>query len=171
MHTTETGGCRQCFIGAVYVETKNDRIRALLNPHAVDIAVREDKVGRVFVDAEETVVASFGDEIGLLQQGQATRHVCETLMNAGSLQSPTVFTLHIKWKNVEGLDDSFRASSLVLVDLANSEHVGSTEDSASSQQEGRYINQSVLVSETIFNRLSVAGSDLSKVGYFPCSEL
>lgn len=70
MHISKTSRTRQYLVGAVYVETYNERIKDLLNPHAVDIAAREDKAGCIFVGAKETVVACFENAIVLLRKGR-----------------------------------------------------------------------------------------------------
>lgn len=167
LHTASTSRKRTFLIRAVYVEIYNDKIRDLLNPTSADLTVREDKAGRVFVDAHETLVETFEDAIAVLEKGQAARHVGETKMNARSSRSHTVFTLHIESKSVEGLDASFRASTLNLVDLAGSERLKSTGAAGTRQKEGAHINQSLLVLGTIINRLSSAGADASKIGHLP----
>lgn len=158
---------RNFLIRAVYVEIYNEKIRDLLNPASADLNVREDKAGRTFVDAQETLVETLKDAMAVLDKGQAARAVGETKMNAGSSRSHTVFTLLIESKAVEGLDASFRASSLNLVDLAGSERLNSTGAAGKRQTEGCHINKSLLVLGTIINRISAAGGDLNKAGHIP----
>lgn len=158
---------REYLIRATYVEIYNDKIRDLMNPLDGDLAVREDKAGRVFVEADETIVESFEDAMNVLEKGQAARHIGETKMNARSSRSHTVFTLQIESKGGEGVDQSFRASSLNLVDLAGSERLKSTGAQGTRQKEGCHINKSLLVLGTIINRLSSAGGDSSKIGHLP----
>lgn len=152
---------------AAYVEIYNEKIRDLLNPTDTDLVVREDKAGRTFVNAQEIPVESFEHCIALLERGQAARQVGETKMNARSSRSHTVFSLQIDSKSGEGIDQSFRASSLNLVDLAGSERLKSTGAEGMRQKEGAHINKSLLVLGTIINRLSSSNGDASKIGHLP----
>lgn len=167
LQTVKDSRTRSYLVRAVYVEIYNDKIRDLLNPSAGDLAVREDKAGRVFVDAHEVLVESPQDAMAVLEKGQSARHVGETQMNSRSSRSHTVFTLQIESKAVEGLDASFRASSLNLVDLAGSERLKSTGAEGTRAKEGSHINQSLLVLGQIINKLSAAGTDASKLGHLP----
>lgn len=167
LDAAEKSRTRNFLIRAVYVEIYNEKIRDLLNPSSSDLNVREDKAGRTFVDAQETLVESLEDALAVLDKGQAARAVGETKMNAGSSRSHTVFTLLIESKAVEGLDASFRASSLNLVDLAGSERLKSTGAAGTRKTEGCHINKSLLTLGTIINRLSAAGGDLKKAGHLP----
>lgn len=167
LRTVKAAKTRTFLIRVAYVEIYNDKIRDLQNPIRGDLAVREDKAGRVFVDAEETIVDTFEDAMAVLEKGQAARHVGETKMNARSSRSHTVFTLQIESKGGEGVDQSFRASSLNLVDLAGSERLKSTGAEGTRQKEGAHINKSLLVLGTIINRLSSSGGDANKIGHLP----
>lgn len=167
LRTVTASKTRQFLIRVAYVEIYNDKIRDLQNPTRGDLTVREDKAGRVFVDAEETIVESFEDVMAVLDKGQAARHVGETKMNARSSRSHTIFTLHIESKGGEGVGQSFRASSLNLVDLAGSERLKSTGAEGTRQKEGAHINKSLLVLGTIINRLSSASGDIDKIGHLP----
>lgn len=158
---------RAFLIRVAYVEIYNDKIRDLMNPAAADLAVREDKAGRVFVDAQETVVESFEDAMAVLEKGQAARHVGETKMNARSSRSHTVFTLQIESKGGEGVDQSFRASSLNLVDLAGSERLKSTGAEGMRQKEGAHINKSLLTLGTIIHTLSEHAGNPGSIGHLP----
>lgn len=158
---------RRFLVRVSYVEIYNDRIRDLQNPTHDNLTVREDKAGRVFVDAEESIVETFEDAMAVLEKGQSARQVGETKMNPQSSRSHTVFTLHIESKGAEGVDQSFRASSLNLVDLAGSERIKSTGAEGTRQKEGAHINKSLLVLGTIINRLSSSSADPSKLGHLP----
>lgn len=158
---------RKYLIRASYVEIYNDKIRDLQNPDNSDLAVREDKAGRVFVEAEETVVETLRDAMQILEAGQAARHVGETNMNARSSRSHTVFSLLIESKSEDDLEKSFRASSLNLVDLAGSERLKSTGAKGQRAKEGAHINKSLLVLGTIINRLSSSGGDPRRLGHLP----
>lgn len=167
LRTVEASKTRLYLVRVAYVEIYNDKIRDLQNPTAADLAVREDKAGRVFVDAAETVVETLDDAIAVLEKGQAARHVGETKMNARSSRSHTVFTLQIESKGGEGVDQSFRASSLNLVDLAGSERLKSTGAEGIRQKEGAHINKSLLTLGTIIHTLSEHAGKSGSVGHLP----
>lgn len=167
LRVAEASKTRQFLIRVAYVEIYNDKIRDLMNPTRSDLAVREDKAGRVFIDAEETVVETLEEAMAVLIKGQTSRHVGETKMNARSSRSHTVFSLQIESRGGDGIDQSFRASSLNLVDLAGSERMKSTGAEGARAKEGAHINKSLLVLGTIINRLSSSGGDSSKVGHLP----
>lgn len=167
LDTAKKSRTRTFLIRAVYVEIYNEKIRDLLNPSSADLNVREDKAGRTFVDAQETLVESLEDAMAVLDKGQSARAVGATKMNAGSSRSHTVFTLLIESKAVEGLDASFRASSLNLVDLAGSERLKSTGANGKRQTEGCHINKSLLTLGTVINRLAAAGGDVKKTKHLP----
>lgn len=167
LDTASKSRARTYLVRAVYVEIYNDKIRDLLNPSSADLSIRQDNAGRTFVDAQETLVETLEDAMGVLDRGQSARAVGHTNMNAHSSRSHTVFTLLIESKAVDGLDASFRASSLNLVDLAGSERLKSTGAAGTRQKEGCHINQSLLTLGTIINRLSAVGGDVKKAGHLP----
>lgn len=170
-HVVEAAGnsrTREFLIRVYYVEIYNDKIKDLMNEAAKDLRVLEDKAGRTFVDASETIVRSYDDAMKVLETGQQARQVGETKMNSNSSRSHTVFTILIESKSTNKSEDkvAFRASCLNLVDLAGSERAKSTGATGKALQEGSHINQSLLTLGTIINKLSQAGPD-SKLGHLP----
>lgn len=161
---------RQFHVRASYVEIYNDKIHDLQRPDRSDLQIRQDKAGRVYVEAEETIVESLDDAMNILRVGQESRHVGQTQMNARSSRSHTVFSLLIESKDDVGTDRTIRASSLNLVDLAGSERLKSTGAQGQRAKEGAHINKSLLVLGTIINRLSKYGNDPAKLGHLPYRE-
>lgn len=161
---------RKFMIRASYVEIYNDKIHDLRNAAGSDLAIRQDKAGRVYVEAEEAIVSTLEDAMNILEEGQKSRHVGGTNMNARSSRSHTVFSLMIESKDDVGTDRTIRASTLNLVDLAGSERLKSTGAEGKRMKEGAHINKSLLVLGTIINKLSKAGSDPSKLGHLPYRE-
>lgn len=161
---------RTFHVRASYVEIYNDKIHDLQNASRTDLAIRQDKAGRIYVEAEETIVQSLDDAMNILEVGQRTRHVGGTNMNARSSRSHTVFSLLIESKDSTGADGTIRASTLNLVDLAGSERLKSTGAEGKRAKEGAHINKSLLVLGTIINKLSKFGNDPSKLGHLPYRE-
>lgn len=161
---------RKYHVRASYVEIYNDKIHDLQRPDRSDLQIRQDKAGRVYVEAEETIVETLADAMNILKVGQESRHVGETQMNARSSRSHTVFSLLIESKDDVGMDRTIRASSLNLVDLAGSERLKSTGAQGQRAKEGAHINKSLLVLGNIINRLSKYGNDPAKLGHLPYRE-
>ncbi len=161
---------RTFHVRASYVEIYNDKIHDLQNAARTDLAIRQDKAGRIYVEAEETIVQSLQDAMSILETGQRTRHVGGTNMNARSSRSHTVFSLLIESKDATGADGTIRASTLNLVDLAGSERLKSTGAEGKRAKEGAHINKSLLVLGTIINKLSKFGNDPAKLGHLPYRE-
>lgn len=165
-----TSKTRTFHVRASYVEIYNDKIHDLQNAARTDLAIRQDKAGRIYVEAEETIVESLENAMNILDEGQRTRHVGGTNMNARSSRSHTVFSLLIESKDSTGADGTIRASTLNLVDLAGSERLKSTGAEGKRMKEGAHINKSLLVLGTIINKLSKFGNDPSKLGHLPYRE-
>lgn len=161
---------RSFLVRASYVEIYNDKINDLSAPARKDLNIREDKAGRVFVEAEEAVIESVDDAMAVLKRGQEGRKVGATKMNAHSSRSHTVFSLLIESKDEVGMDKTFRVSTLNLVDLAGSERLKSTGSAGMRKKEGAHINKSLLTLGTIINKLSKFGNDPAKLGHLPYRE-
>ena len=83
--------------------------------------------------------------MGILEKGSRKRQTAETMMNATSSRSHTVFTItvHIKEVTKEG-DEVLRTGKLNLVDLAGSENIGRSGARDQRAVEAGKINQSLL---------------------------
>ena len=83
--------------------------------------------------------------MGILEKGSKKRQTAETMMNATSSRSHTVFTItvHIKEVTKEG-DEVLRTGKLNLVDLAGSENIGRSGARDQRAVEAGKINQSLL---------------------------
>ena len=83
--------------------------------------------------------------MGILEKGSMKRQTAETMMNASSSRSHTVFTItvHIKEVTKDG-DEVLRTGKLNLVDLAGSENIGRSGAQDQRAVEAGKINQSLL---------------------------
>ena len=96
-----------------------------------------------------------------ISSGEIHRHTGATNMNEVSSRAHTVVRLQIESidKESETLSSrsrSLRRSTLNLIDLAGSENSRMTGSTGVREQEGRFINQSLLALSTIIQRLSEA---------------
>lgn len=133
-----------------YLELYNEEIFDLLS--AADDTTRlrlyEDstKKGSVIIQGlEEVQVHSKSEVYQILEKGSFKRKTAETLMNAHSSRSHTVFTVtvHMKESSVEG-EEVLRIGKLNLVDLAGSENIGRSGAMDRRAREAGNINQSLL---------------------------
>lgn len=113
-----------------YLEVYNETLVDLLgdsNIRLTDSGVR---------GAVEKSVASIGDVYAAVVQGEARRHVGETVLNARSSRSHVVLRLTIESR---GEQKGTLSATLSFVDLAGSERAQAKE----RQKEGSYINKSL----------------------------
>jgi centromeric protein E len=100
-------------------------------------------------------VISAEQVFALVAAGEAHRHIGSTEMNANSSRSHTIFRLVIESKALNsGAKSKVRVSTLSLVDLAGSESVKSTHTSGDRQNEGKFINKSLLTLGKVIWKLS-----------------
>lgn len=94
------------------LEIYNDDVRDLLHPDIAsrDIAIREDKDGRIFfTGAREEAVADVKTALFYLEQGNLNRSTAETLMNVTSSRS------HVSYFKGLLCDPQFPYTALFLV--------------------------------------------------------
>lgn len=170
---------REYLLRVSYLEVYKEHIRDLLVPSpisgvgsgsggrggpapaaAVPIRLFDSADGLVIKGLVEEVVTSPDQVYQLLAQGEARRQVGATHLNQHSSRSHAIFRLWIESREQgsshgggNGGSGGVRLSSLSLVDLAGSESVrltGSTE----RQQEGHYINKSLMTLGKVVYALS-----------------
>jgi hypothetical protein len=81
------------------IELYNDECNDLLHPEipSRDIAIREDKQGRIFfTGAREEVVTSAAAALQYVERGMLNRTTAETLMNQTSSRSHAIFTISLE---------------------------------------------------------------------------
>jgi kinesin family protein 5 len=125
-----------------YFEIYLDKIRDLLDPSKVNLAVHEDKDRVVYVKgATERFVSSPEEVFDVIEEGKSNRHVAVTNMNEHSSRSHSVFLINVKQENLE--TQKKLCGKLYLVDLAGSEKVGKTGVEGTGLEEAKNINKSL----------------------------
>merc|ERR1719312_1305197 len=125
-----------------YFEIYLDKIRDLLDPSKVNLAVHEDKDHQVYVKgATERFVSSPEEVFEVIEEGKSNRHVAVTNMNEHSSRSHSVFLINVKQENLE--NQKKLCGKLYLVDLAGSEKVGKTGVEGMGLEEAKNINKSL----------------------------
>merc|ERR1719295_2260760 len=125
-----------------YFEIYLDKIRDLLDPSKVNLAVHEDKNKSVYVKgATERFVSSPEEVLEVIEEGKSNRHVAVTNMNEHSSRSHSVFLINVKQENLE--TQKKLCGKLYLVDLAGSEKVGKTGVEGMGLEEAKNINKSL----------------------------
>jgi len=125
-----------------YFEIYMDKIRDLLDPSKVNLAVHEDKNKSVYVKgATERFVSSPEEVMEVIEEGKSNRHTAVTNMNEHSSRSHSVFLINVKQENLE--NQKKLSGKLYLVDLAGSEKVGKTGAEGTILDEAKNINKSL----------------------------
>jgi hypothetical protein len=90
LRTVKAPVLASCSVRVSMLEIYNDDVRDLLHPDipSRDIAIREDKDGRIFfTGAREEAVQDVRTALFYLEQGNLNRSTAETLMNTTSSRS------------------------------------------------------------------------------------
>merc|ERR1719340_525250 len=125
-----------------YFEIYMDKIRDLLDPSKVNLAVHEDKNKSVYVKgATERFVSSPEEVLEVIEEGKSNRHIAVTNMNEHSSRSHSVFLINVKQENLE--NQKKLSGKLYLVDLAGSEKIGKTGVEGMGLEEAKNINKSL----------------------------
>ncbi len=125
-----------------YFEIYMDKIRDLLDPSKVNLAVHEDKNHSVYVKgATERFVSSPEEVLEVIEEGKSNRHIAVTNMNEHSSRSHSVFLINVKQENLE--NQKKLSGKLYLVDLAGSEKVSKTGAEGTILDEAKNINKSL----------------------------
>ncbi|CAM9173070.1 unnamed protein product, partial [Lampetra fluviatilis] len=122
------------------------------------LSVREDpKEGIKVCGLTERLVASAEDMICWLEQGNLSRTVGATAMNAQSSCSHAIFTITVEQRGREDRESHYR-SKLHLVDLAGSQRAKRTKAVGDRLREGSYINRSLLALGKVISALGEEGA-------------
>jgi kinesin family protein 13 len=129
-----------------YMEIYNEKVHDLLDPkpNKQSLKVREHNVLGPYVDGlSQLAVASFEDIDNLMGEGNKSRTVAATNMNAESSRSHAVFTIVL----TQTLKDTMsgvtgeKVAKMSLVDLAGSERAAKTGAVGDRLKEGSNINK------------------------------
>uniref|UniRef100_A0A7S1TIM7 Kinesin motor domain-containing protein n=1 Tax=Compsopogon caeruleus TaxID=31354 RepID=A0A7S1TIM7_9RHOD len=133
-----------------HLELYNEVLSDLLVPDDLrgteNLRILEDPAkGTVVHGLEEISVQSEAEIFSILERSQAKRKTAETLMNACSSRSHSVFTITILIKEAtpDG-EDLLKIGKLNLVDLAGSENIGKSGAQNHRAREAGNINTSLL---------------------------
>ena len=135
-------------------EIYNERIKDLLDPSKDNLKIHEEKGKGVYIQGiTEQYVVSDAEVYNLMAQGNASRAVTATDMNAESSRSHSLFCITITMNNVD--DGSCKTGKLYLVDLAGSEKISKTGAQGQTLEEAKNINKSL----TTLGKVIVALTD------------
>lgn len=129
-----------------YFEIYMEKVGDLLNKSSGKMRVREDKKTGVYVEGlTEVNVTEFSNIEDTLNQGNASRTVASTKMNAESSRSHAIFLMIFTQTSVNkaAMTATDRVSKINLVDLAGSEEVKTTEADGQTLKEAAKINLSL----------------------------
>lgn len=137
-----------------YMEIYNEKVHDLLDPkpNKQSLKVREHNVLGPYVDGlSQLAVSSFKDIDNLMTEGNKSRTVAATNMNAESSRSHAVFSVVLTQTITDTLSSvtGEKASRMSLVDLAGSERAVKTGAVGDRLKEGSNINKY----ENIYNLL------------------
>ncbi|VDO45464.1 unnamed protein product [Haemonchus placei] len=132
-----------------YMEIYNERVRDLLDPKKSNkhhLKVREHKILGPLVDGLSVLAVDSYEQIAsLIEEGNKSRTVAATNMNAESSRSHAVFNITLT-QILKDVDKDFtgeKVAKISLVDLAGSERAGKTGAMGKRLEEGGNINKYV----------------------------
>jgi chromosome segregation ATPase len=170
--TIEKSVHKEYLLRVSFVEIYNEIVTDLFNPQKGPVKIRESREKGVYVEAEEKIIGTFDDLIGMFTLGNKNRHVASTNMNDRSSRSHTIFRITVESKesrmledrrlseesvdSLHDLDGAVLVGALSLVDLAGSENVRNTGASGKTLREGGNINKSLLTLSGVIKTLATA---------------
>ncbi|XP_023036901.1 kinesin-like protein KIF13B isoform X2 [Drosophila willistoni] len=142
-----------------YMEIYNEKVHDLLDPkpNKQSLKVREHNVMGPYVDGlSQLAVASYKDIDNLMTEGNKSRTVAATNMNAESSRSHAVFSVvltQILTDQATGVSGE-KVSRMSLVDLAGSERAVKTGAVGDRLKEGSNINKSLTTLGLVISKLA-----------------
>lgn len=142
-----------------YMEIYNEKVHDLLDPkpNRQSLKVREHNVLGPYVDGlSQLAVSSFEDINNLMAEGNKSRTVAATSMNAESSRSHAVFTVVLTQtlKDILSGIAGEKVSRMSLVDLAGSERAAKTGAVGERLKEGSNINKSLTTLGLVISKLA-----------------
>ncbi|XP_063702581.1 kinesin-like protein KIF13B isoform X3 [Culicoides brevitarsis] len=150
-----------------YMEIYNEKVHDLLDPKTTkqSLKVREHNVLGPYVDGlSQLAVTSFEDIDNLMTEGNKSRTVAATNMNAESSRSHAVFSIVLTqslFDKMAGMTGE-KVSRMSLVDLAGSERAVKTGAVGERLKEGSNINKSLTTLGLVISKLAEAGKGKDK---------
>ncbi|CAN6663939.1 hypothetical protein TRVA0_035S01134 [Trichomonascus vanleenenianus] len=139
-----------------YLEIYNEKARDLLNPkNKTALKVREHpSLGPYAADLTKHIVGSYPEVQLLIKEGNKTRTVAATNMNASSSRSHAVFTILLTQSKEEMSLTTEKASRISIIDLAGSERAAISGTSGMRLKEGSEINKSLTTLGRVISSLA-----------------
>ncbi|KAF8381852.1 klp-4 [Pristionchus pacificus] len=154
-----------------YMEIYNERVRDLLDPkNKRNLKVREHKVLGPTVDGlSELAVSSFEQIEKLIEEGNRSRTVAATNMNAESSRSHAVFMIKLTQilRNIEKNFSGEKVAKISLVDLAGSERAQKSGAVGKRLEEGGSINKSLTTLGMVISALAEKSNNAKKEKFVP----
>ncbi|XP_037945299.1 kinesin-like protein KIF13B isoform X2 [Teleopsis dalmanni] len=148
-----------CKVEVSYMEIYNEKVHDLLDPkpNKQSLKVREHNVLGPYVDGlSQLAVTSYKDIDNLMTEGNKSRTVAATNMNAESSRSHAVFSVvltQILTDQAAGVSGE-KVSRMSLVDLAGSERAVKTGAVGERLKEGSNINKSLTTLGLVISKLA-----------------
>ncbi|VDK46831.1 unnamed protein product [Anisakis simplex] len=144
-----------------YMEIYNERVRDLLDPKncrtTKNLKVREHKILGPMVDGLSVLAVSSYEQIAsLIEEGNKSRTVAATNMNAESSRSHAVFNIRLT-QALTDIENGFtgeKMSKISLVDLAGSERAQKSGAVGKRLEEGANINKSLTTLGMVISALA-----------------
>ncbi|CAJ0564179.1 unnamed protein product, partial [Mesorhabditis spiculigera] len=156
-----------------YMEIYNEKVRDLLDPKSFKkghLKVREHKILGPMVDGLSVLAVSSYEQIAsLLEEGNKSRTVAATNMNAESSRSHAVFTIRLT-QILSDLSNEFtgeKVAKISLVDLAGSERAGKTGAMGKRLEEGGNINKSLTTLGMVISALADRSNKGNREKFIP----
>uniref|UniRef100_A0AC35TU92 Kinesin motor domain-containing protein n=1 Tax=Rhabditophanes sp. KR3021 TaxID=114890 RepID=A0AC35TU92_9BILA len=156
----ESSESLSCKVEVSYMEIYNEKVRDLLDPKNSTkhpLKVREHKIMGPTVDGLSILAVSCFEQIEqLIDEGNKSRTVAATNMNATSSRSHAVFTIRLAQTiKQEGKDFcGEKVAKISLVDLAGSERAQKTGAIGKRLEEGSNINKSLTTLGMVISALA-----------------
>ncbi|GMR33816.1 hypothetical protein PMAYCL1PPCAC_04011 [Pristionchus mayeri] len=154
-----------------YMEIYNERVRDLLDPkNKRNLKVREHKILGPTVDGlSELAVSSFEQIEKLIEEGNRSRTVAATNMNAESSRSHAVFMIKLTQilRNIEKNFSGEKVAKISLVDLAGSERAQKSGAVGKRLEEGGSINKSLTTLGMVISALAEKSNNAKKEKFVP----
>eukprot|EP00698_Gefionella_okellyi_P024104 TRINITY_DN8416_c0_g2_i1.p1 TRINITY_DN8416_c0_g2~~TRINITY_DN8416_c0_g2_i1.p1 ORF type:complete len:1295 (+),score=436.96 TRINITY_DN8416_c0_g2_i1:182-3886(+) len=146
-----------------FLEIYNEQLRDLLNPHGTKpLKLHDFPHGVVVTDLTRRAVPTYEAIQAALAAGNKMRTVAETLMNAQSSRSHSVFCIYLKQVTRTDEHQSIRECMINLADLAGSESQKKTAAEGLRLQEACAINKSL---SALGNVIAALSSNKPRVPY------
>lgn len=135
------------------LEIYMEKVRDLIDPSKYNLNIREDKLGKVYIDElSEHYIASPEEIMEFMKIGNINRTIASTNMNEESSRSHSITIITVNQNNTK--EPSAKSGKLFLVDLAGSEKISKTGVTGLNLDEAKNINKSLTTLGMVINSLT-----------------